>query len=175
MPQVNSENVTDDFVNYISSQFQNYPVDRGLTKIEDHTNRFGFGYEVRARGNAQIQTLVERSGEIFKVTGIPGLSYPLWSTESLVMVFSFTSWTQAESWTVPGGARVDYPWRSLRPSGKVRYILRTATLVSLELNDIVFDTHDDRPNNFVRDYVVPLFTGKLDNLIEAYTGMNVIS
>lgn len=89
--------------------------------------------------------------------------------------FLFHKLTQAESWTVPGGAVVDNPWKSLHPTGKIKYIIRTVTVASLELNEIVFDTADDRPNNFIKNYVAPLFTGKLDNIIEGYTGMNVAS
>lgn len=175
MTEIITENITDALLTFIKAEFENYPVDKGLTKIEDHTNALGFGYEVRARGNAKIKTLVEHSGEINRISNIPGLSSPLLATDGLVMVFSFTSWTQAESWTVPGGARVDYPWKNLYPSGKIKYILRTSTTVSLELNNVVFDLANDRPNKFIKNYVAPLFTNKLDNIIETYTDVTVTS
>jgi hypothetical protein len=167
------EDKTNELVNYLNGKLVNYRVDRGLTAFNDHTNH-GIGYKDKARGYGQITSVDLSSGTIQKIdVGAPGI--PIIWTAEITFSIRYSANTHGERWAYPGGAIVDNIWGSINSAGTIKANLKIKPqsngLLTFEIN--VDPDSNDRPGNFVKEYIAPLFKDVIDNTLEQFTNLQI--
>jgi hypothetical protein len=172
------EDKTNEVATYLQGKINGYRVDRGLTTFSDNTstNFLGIetGYKDKARGSGEISSIDLASGNLQRidaeVSGIP----ILWAAD-ISFTIRYKANSHGERWVYPGGAWVDNIWGSVDSAGTIKANLRikpqTNGVLVLEIS--VDPDADDRPGNFVRDYVAPLFRDAIDNTLEQFTNTQI--
>lgn len=164
---------TNEMIEHLKAQFVGYEVYQPLTVYKDNTSEhWGVktGTELRARGSAKVNEYQSHSGSIKRVSL---QNYNMWFAD-LKVVFRYTSITTGETWAYPGGIVIDYPWGELKPQGTIIATLQLQQSTGAVHLDVQVDNdHDDNPGYFIRDRVVPLSIGKLDALMESFTGISI--
>jgi hypothetical protein len=163
---------TNEMIEHLKA-FVGHEVYQPLTVYKDETSdNLGFkvGKELRARGSARINEYQSHTGSIKRISV---QNYNMWFAD-LKIVYRYTSQTTGETWGYPGGVLLDYPWGDLHPQGTIVATLQlqqSSGAVHLEVQ--VDADHDDNPGWFIRDRVVPQTIGKLDALMENFTGISI--
>ena len=167
------EDFTNQIIDFIKTRFVGHEVYRGLTTIDRNVNGLGIGTELKARGSAKITDFSSFEGSVKR---IQVSNYIFWIADPFFKTtYRYQGQTSAELWTVPGGAIVDHPWGDVHPRGTIisTLVMKLQEQITLHLEYQVDPEHDDRPGHFLRDYVVPLTTDKLELIIEEFTGSPV--
>jgi hypothetical protein len=168
------EDKTSEVTPYLQGKLVGYRVDRGLTTFSDNVNDLGFGYKDKARGSGEILTIDLVSGTIqradFETPGIP----IIW-TADITFTLRYKANSHGERWAYPGGALVDNIWGSVDSKGTIKANLKVKPQTNgvLVLDISVDPDHDDRPGNFVKDYVASLFRDAIDNTLEQFTNIQI--
>lgn len=171
------EDKTGEVTTYLQSKLISYRVDRGLTVFSDDTKsilRVETGSKDRARGSSEITSFDLASGTIqkadFETPGIP----IIW-TADIAFTIRYKANSHGERWVYPGGAFVDNIWGSVDSAGTIKANLKVQPQTNgvLVLDISVDPDADDRPGNFVRDYVAPLFRDAIDNTLEQFTNIQI--
>jgi hypothetical protein len=172
------EDKTGEVTTYLQSRLIGYRVDRGLTTFSDQTTDIPIigesGYKDKARGSSEISSLDLASGQLQRidaeVAGIP----ILWAAD-IIFTIRYKANSHGERWGYPGGALVDNIWGSVDSAGTIKTNLKikpqTNGVLVIEIS--VDPDADDRPGNFVRDYVAPLFRDAIDNTLEQFTNTQI--
>jgi hypothetical protein len=168
------EDKTSEVVPYLQGKLVGYRVDRGLTTFSDNVNDLGFGYKDKARGSGEISSIDLASGTIQRFDPeTPGI--PIIWTAEITFTIRYKANSHGERWAYPGGAWVDNIWGSVDSAGTIKANLKvkpqTNGVLVLEIS--VDPDADDRPGNFVRDYVAPLFRDAIDNTLEQFTNIQI--
>lgn len=170
------EDFTDRVIEFLKERFPGYEVHQPLTTfINNTTERLGvkFGDEIKARGSVRVGDFDRHEGTLKR---IQVQSHTFWFTEPYLKIsFHYTSKTSAERWLWPGGLIVDHPWGNSQPEGILSGTLHMVPQEGavLHLGATAKGGHDDRPNNFIADRVAPQTLGKLDALLEEFTGISI--
>lgn len=155
-----------------------YRVDRGLTTFSDHTTNVPVigesGYKDKARGSGEIASIDLASGALQRIDAeVPGIPI-LWAAD-IIFTIRYKANSHGERWAYPGGAWVDDIWGSVNSAGTIKANLKikpqTNGVLVLEIS--VDPDADDRPGNFVKDYVAPLFRDAIDNTLEQFTNTQI--
>ena len=100
---------------------------------------------------------------------------PIIWVADIVFTIRYKANSHGERWVYPGGAWVDDIWGSVDSAGTIKanlkYKPQVSTLLLLEIS--VDPDADDRPGNFVKDYVAPLFRDVIDNSLEQFIGSQI--
>lgn len=166
------EDFTQQLLAFLLNRFVNHEVHQPLmTFIDDTRDILGVrtGSRIMARGSARIDALLSHEGTLKRVQAA---HLNVWLTDPFLKVtFKYVGQTQGETWIEPGGIFVDHPWKNAQPAGIVTAILTLTPQRNSGLRlEVTPDAgHDDRPNNFIKDKVVPQTIGKLDALLEEFT------
>jgi hypothetical protein len=172
------EDKTGEVTTYLQQRLSGYRVDRGLTTFdEDTSNPLGLGRvgtEDKARGSAEITSVDLASGNLQRIdTEVAGIPI-LWAAD-IFYTMRYKANSHGERWTVPFGAVVDNIWGSVDSAGTIKANLKikpqTNGVLVLEIS--VDPDADDRPGNFVRDYIAPLFRDAIDNTLEQFTNAQI--
>jgi hypothetical protein len=98
----------------------------------------------------------------------------LWAAD-IVFTIRYKANSHGERWVFPGGAVVDNIWGSVDSAGTIKANLKikpqTNGVLVLEIS--VDPDADDRPGNFVKDYIAPLFRDAIDNTLEQFTNTQI--
>lgn len=171
------EDKTQEIIPYLQGKLNGYRVDRGLTVFSDDTKSV-FGVETgskdSARGSGEIVSIELTSGSLQRidaeVSGIP----ILWAAD-IIFKIRYKANSHGERWVYPGGAWVDDIWGSVDSAGTIKANLKikpqTNGVLVLEIS--VDPDADDRPGNFIKDYVAPLFRDAIDNTLEQFTNTQI--
>ncbi len=172
------EDKTQEVIPYLQGRLNGYRVDKGLTIFSDNrsTNFLGIetGYTDRARGSGEIVSIDLASGSLQRidaeVAGIP----ILWAAD-IAFTIRYKANSHGERWVYPGGAWVDDIWGSADSAGTIKANLKIQpqTNGTLVLEISVDPDADDRPGNFIKDYVAPLFRDAIDNTLEQFTNTQI--
>jgi hypothetical protein len=171
------EDKTTEAVNYLKGKLIGYRVDRGLTVFSDQTRTVlgvETGYKDRARGSGEIASIDLASGALQRIDAeVPGIPI-LWAAD-ISFTIRYKANSHGERWASPGGAWVDNIWGSVDSAGTIKANLKikpqTNGVLVLEIS--VDPDADDRPGNFVKDYVAPLFRDAIDNTLEQFTNTQI--
>jgi hypothetical protein len=169
-----AEDKTNEVATYLQSKLIGYRVDRGLTTFSDDVNDFGFGKKDKARGSSEITSFDLASGNLQKIdTGISGVPI-IWAGD-ITFTIRYKANSHGERWAYPGGALIDNIWGSVDSAGTVKANLKMKPQTNgvLVLDISVDPDADDRPGNFVKDYVAPLFRDAIDNTLEQFTNTQI--
>jgi hypothetical protein len=164
-------------ITFLQGRIINYRVDRGLTTYADNTKDVlgvETGYKDKARGNGEIETVEFLSGSLQRIDAqFPGIPI-LWAAD-FVFNIRYKANSQAERWVYPGGAFVDRLWNGNTSRGTIKATLsiKPQTNGTLVLDISVDPDADDRPGNFVKEYIAPLFKDAIDNSLEQFTGTTI--
>jgi hypothetical protein len=172
------EDKTGEVTTYLQQRLVGYPVNRGLTTFDEDTTPVPFGGRVgtedKARGSAEITSLDLASGAFQRFDAqVPGVSI-LWIGD-IIFTIRYKANSHGERWTVPLGAVVDNIWGSVDSAGTIKANLKIQPQTNgvLILEILVDPDADDRPGNFVKDYIAPLFRDAIDNTLEQFTNIQI--
>jgi hypothetical protein len=172
------EDKTQEVIPYLQGKLNGYRIDRGLTTFSDHTSDIWpvgkSGYEDKARGSGEITSIDLTLGTLQRIDAeVPGIPI-LWAAD-IIFTIRYKANSHGERWLYPGGAWVDDIWGSVNSAGTIKANLKikpqTNGVLVLEIS--VDPDADDRPGNFVKDYVAPLFRDAIDNTLEQFTNTRV--
>ncbi|TXT38610.1 MAG: hypothetical protein FD138_302 [Planctomycetota bacterium] len=173
------EDLTNEAVDFMKQRLPGHEVHQPLKTFQDNTstNFLGVrtGNEIKAKGRAKVSNYISHSGSIKR---LQAGNFTLWITEPFLKItFKYTSQTHGERWIWPGGIFVDNVWNDVHPEGTVTAVLtmipQQNAVLRLELT--VESGNDDRPNNFIKDHVAPQLLGRIDSLLEEFTGKSIVS
>jgi hypothetical protein len=160
---------------FLRSRLLGFRVERGLTTFNDNTRKNVLGVRTgnkdKARGSAEIET-IDGFG-LFETIPIPGISN-VWVAD-IVFTIRYKATSQGERFLFPGDAFVDRLWNGNESRGTIKATLRIQpqTNGSLVLDISVDPDADDRPGNFVKDFIAPLFRDSIDNSLEQFTNTSI--
>lgn len=171
--------MTNEVISFLKERLPGFEVHQPMTTFEDNTNKdlLGnkYGNRVMAKGYAKVLGFSAATGSV-KTVRIPSSDLNLWITDPfLKFTFAFTSQTRGERWIEPGGILTDILWGDVHPEGSVTAVLTMAPQKNATLRmEISVDTgNDDRPNRFIKERVAPLLIGRIDTLLEEFTGTSI--
>ena len=151
------EDVSYDYVDEFYRCFSGKKVGKGDTVIKKST-----GKETIAHGTARITDLKEASGFIWMLKGgfldpVSENTETLYRSSPMSVKFNFTAKTTARKKAL--GVNVDWPWKNHTVGGNMesRLYVNPGNAYTLQVKFHINPGHDDRPNNFIADYVAPKF------------------
>ncbi|MCT7969005.1 hypothetical protein NG799_22080 [Laspinema sp. D1] len=171
------EDKTQAVIPYLKGKLNGYRVDKGLTIFSDkRSTTLGIttGYTDRARGSGEIVSIDLASGSLHRidaeVAGIP----IIWAAD-ITFTLRYKANSHGERWVYPGGAWVDNIWGSANSAGTIKATLKfkPQSPAVLVLDIQVDPDADNRPGNFVKDYIAPLFRDAIDNALEQFTNLQI--
>ncbi|MSP27675.1 MAG: hypothetical protein EXR80_04340 [Methylococcales bacterium] len=168
------EDKTQEIITYLQDRLNGYRVEKGLTTFSDYVNDFGVGYKDKARGSGNIVTTDFASGSIQKIdVGVSGI--PVIWTADIIFNIRYEAKTHGERRAYPGDVLLDNIWNSVSSAGTIvanlKMAPRTHALLTLDVN--VNPDTDNRPGDFVKDYITPLFRDAIDNTLEQFTDTQI--
>lgn len=162
---------------FLQGRLIGFRVERGLTTFNDNT-RSVFGVETgnkdKARGSAEIETINLTSGSLQRIDAqVPGIPI-LWAAD-IVFTIRYKATSQGERFIFPGDAFVDRLWNGNESRGTIKATLRIQPQTNgvLVLDISVDPDTDDRPGNFVKDFIAPLLRDSIDNSLEQFTNTSI--
>lgn len=171
------EDKTAEVTPFLQGRLIGFRVERGLTTYADNTKEI-LGVETgtrdRARGSGQIETVEFVSGTIQRIDiQTPGV--PIFWAANIIFSLRYVANSQGERWLYPSGSIVDRLWNGNTSRGTIKAILgiKPQTNGNLTLEVSVDPDADDRPGNFVKDFIGPLFRDAIDNSLEQFTNIPI--
>jgi hypothetical protein len=172
------EDKTSELIPYLQGKLIGYRVNRSLTTFSDNTNDVPLigesGYKDKARGSGEITSVDLAFGSLQRIdTEVPGIPI-IWAAD-IIFTLRYKANSHGERWGYPGGLVVDNIWGSVDSAGTIKATLKfksqDSPILILEIS--VDPDADDRPGNFVRDYVASLFRDAIDNTLEQFTSIQI--
>lgn len=159
--------ITEHVINYLNLNFVGKQVSENGKEIDRTVNSLGIGDRTNAHGDAKISSFSSHNGKIEKAPMFDGYGY----RAELNIEYRYDGYTGAEKYTIPGGVLIDHPWgtkdRDFHCSGEIEFHIHAGedNNWTVEITRMTFEINENRPNQFVRDYVAVKFLGVMKEIL----------